>query len=177
MVTQLNDAPTPEIQHPERSGPPVGASVWEARLYLMLTEHVQKERGLLEAYSAAAESTGSEALRYLVNLLIDDEKRHHRLFLELAESLRNEAEFGPEGPIIPRLDFSRSNARAVVEVSEDLLRNEQDDLHELKDLKKALRDVEDTTLWSLLVDIMVRDTEKHIAILKFAEKQARRRSH
>ena len=30
--------------------------------------------------------------------------------------------------------------------------------------------MEDTTLWGLLVDIMRRDTDKHIAILKFARK-------
>jgi rubrerythrin len=157
--------------------PPVGASVWEARLHQMLTGHVQRERGLLEAYAAAAESTSSEALRYLVGLLIDDEKRHHRVFLELAASLKNEAELSADDPVVPRLDFSRANAEAVLEVSQDLLQNEHDDLHELKELKRALRDVEDTTLWSLLIDLMMRDTEKHIAILKFAEKQARRRSH
>jgi len=156
---------------------PVGASVWEARLYRMLTGHVQKERGLLEAYGDAARSTSSEALRYLVELLIDDEKRHHRMFLELAASLKNDAELSPDAPVIPRLDFSRANAEAGLEVSQDLLQNEHDDLHELKELKRTLRDVEDTTLWCLLVELMMHDTEKHIAILRFAEKQARRRSH
>lgn len=157
--------------------PPVGASVWEADLYRLLTSHVANERGLLEAYAAAARDTGSEALRYLVDLLIDDEKRHHRLFMELAASLKSESELSPDSPVVPRLDFSKTNAAAVLDASASLMANERNDLHELKELKKRLKDVEDTTLWSLLVDIMMRDTEKHIAVLAFAERQARRRAH
>jgi hypothetical protein len=49
-----------------------GASVWERDLYAHLTNHLESERDLLERYSALAESTPSEALRYLVNLLIQD---------------------------------------------------------------------------------------------------------
>jgi rubrerythrin len=157
--------------------PPVGASVWEADLYRLLTTHIAKERGMLEEYAAAAKTTGSHALEYLVDLLIEDEKRHHRVFAELASSLKSESELAAEQPVVPRLDFSRRNAEAVLDASGRLLDNERDDLHELKSLKKTLRDVEDTTLWSVLVDVMIRDTEKHIALLTFVEKQAKRKRH
>ena len=152
---------------------PVGGSPWEIELYRMLTTHVATERSLLEDYMTAADGVGSKALTYLVNLLVDDEKRHHRMFLDLAESLKSDAELGPEEPVIPRLDFNRQNAGQVVEVTNRLLANEEADAKELKRLKKTLHDVEDTTLWSLLVDLMLRDTEKHIAILEFATKTAK----
>lgn len=153
---------------------PKQASVWEAELYRLLTTHVVAERELLEGYVEAARSTGSKALAYLVDLLIEDEKRHHRLFSELAESIHSESSLKLEEPTVPRLDFDRQNAASVLEVSKRLLASEKNDLKELKALKKTLRDVEDTTLWSLLVDLMVRDTEKHIAILRYAERQAKR---
>lgn len=153
---------------------PAGASVWEVDLYRMLSTHVAKERELLEAYVNDARSTGSAALTYLVDLLVEDEKRHHRLFQDLAASLKSEAELRGTEPDVPRLDFTRRNAGAVREVTERLLANEREDAKELKRLKRAMRDVEDTTLWSLLVDLMLRDTEKHIAILGFAQRQARR---
>ena len=55
----------------------------------------------------AAEATESKALAYLVKLLIEDEQRHHRLFAELAASLKSEAEMQPAEPIVPRMDFDR----------------------------------------------------------------------
>jgi rubrerythrin len=156
------------------TSPPVGASEWEVELYTALTSHVEKERAILEEYVEAANSTDSKALAYLVGLLIEDEKRHHRMFLDLAASLKTSAELRREDPIVPFLDFDRRNAGGVLDVTERLLQNEQDDAHELKRLHKMLREVKDASLWSLLVELMQRDTEKHIAMLKFAHRQASR---
>ena len=87
----------------------VGASVSEQELYEHLTEHVRKERSVLEAYVAAADATDSKALAYVVKLLIDDERHHHLLFQQLAESLKHDAEFHSGDPAIPRLDFTVIN--------------------------------------------------------------------
>jgi ferritin len=145
----------------------VGASVSDQELYAHLTEHVENERSVLEAYVAAAEVTDSKALAYVVKLLIDDERRHHALFQELADSLKHDAEFHSGDPAIPRLDFSRVNGPAVRDLTDQLIDREQADLQELKKLQKRIRDLKDTTLWSLLVDLMQRDTKKHIAMLRF----------
>ena len=153
-----------------------GASEWERDLYAHLTSHVEAERGLLEEYRTAAEQSPSKALRYLVDLLIEDEIRHHRIFNELADSLKTEALLGGKDPIVPHLDFGRAaNNEAVIDLTEQLLQNEQKDAQELKRLQRELRDVKDTSLWGILVDLMERDTQKHIAILRFAKKHAGRR--
>lgn len=146
---------------------PVGASVWERDLFRYLTEHVRIEGAMLAEYTEVAEQTESNAMQYLVGLLVDDERRHHRHFLELAESLKAEAELSRDEPVIPRLDFHKVDQERLVEVTKRLLENERDDVRELKRLRRELRDVKDTTLWGVLVDIMMRDTEKHIAILQF----------
>ena len=144
-----------------------GASAWEQDLYAHLTEHVQNERELLQEYVAAAEATGSKALAYLVKLLIEDERRHHILFEELAASLKSSAELTGQDPVVPWVDFERVGT-SVRDLTDRLMEREQQDLRELKKLQKELRDVKDTTLWSLLIDLMQRDTDKHIAILRFA---------
>ena len=144
-----------------------GASPWERDLYAHLTSHVQAERGLLEEYSAIAEKTESKAFRYLVNLLIEDEIRHHRLFGELAESLKTEALLTGEEPAVPYLDFARSDTAAVRAATKTLTESEAQDAKELKRLRRELRDVRGTSLWSLLVDLMERDTAKHLAVLRF----------
>ena len=153
--------------------PLMGASVWEADLFAHLTSHADAERGLLDEYAGAAKETDSKALAYLVDLLIEDEIRHHRIFEELAKSLRTVAELGGGDTAVPALDFQRVNRAAVLDISRQLLVRERADARELKRLQRELRDVKDTTLWSLLVDVMRRDTEKHIAILEFVQTHTR----
>lgn len=147
--------------------PPVGASVWESELFRHLTSHIQRERQVLQDYSEAAEATGSKAFAYVVGLLMEDEQRHHLLFASLARSLKSEAELRSEDPEIPYMDFDRANPDRVRELSVRLLNSELDDSHELKRLHKMLHDVKDTTLWDLIVNLMRRDTDKHIAMLEF----------
>jgi rubrerythrin len=149
-----------------------GASPWERDLYAHLTSHADAERGILEKYSKVAEQTESKAFRYLVNLLIDDEIRHHRFFADIANSLKTEATMSGEDPVVPYLDLSRADSEGLRECSRELLENEERDMHTLRRLERELKDVKDTTLWELLVELMQRDTDKHIAILRFVEKHA-----
>ncbi len=153
-----------------------GPSAWARDLYVHLTSHVETERGLLEEYRSAAEASSSKAFAYLVNLLIEDEMRHHRILSELADSLETMSlRPGAPDPQVPYLDFNRTDKEAVLDLTETLLKREQQDAVELKRLQHELRDVKDTTLWGLLVDLMERDTQKHVAILRFVKKHTKRR--
>jgi hypothetical protein len=149
-----------------------GPSAWERDLFAHLTGHVQAESSLLKDYSVIAEQTQSKAFRYVVNLLIEDEIRHHRIFMELADSLKADAGVVNEEPAIPYMDFHLADRSAVVDGTKQLMDKEEQDARELKALQRELSDVKDTTLWSLLVDLMQRDTQKHIAILRFVRKHA-----
>lgn len=152
-----------------------GPSAWERQLYTHLSEHVETEESMLTEYSDLARDGGSRALEYLIELLVDDESRHHRLFRQLAESLETEALMKRQAPAIPYLDFQMVRAPLLVqEGAHALLDREEDDARELKRLKRELRDVKDTSLWSLLVELMQRDTQNHIAILSFVLRHIRR---
>jgi hypothetical protein len=144
-----------------------GPSPWDRQLHAHLKGHVETERAILEKYAEVAERTDSKAFRYLVNLLIDEEVRHHRHFSEMADSLETQALMKREEPDIPFMDFQRADRAAVLEGANELLENEKRDIGELKRLQRDLRDLKDTSLWGLLVELMQRDTEKHIAILNF----------
>lgn len=146
---------------------PLRASVWERKMFDHLVNHTRREGAMLAEYVEAAEGTDSKAFAYLINLLMEDERRHHRFFNDLASSLKTDSELSGEEPVIPWLDLDRIERTELVRMTKELLDHERSDAAELRRLRKELRDVEDTTLWSLLVDIMERDTDKHIAILKF----------
>ncbi len=152
-----------------------GPSAWARDLHAHLTSHVEIERGMLEEYRSAAEASSSKAFEYLVNLLIEDEIRHHRILLELADSLETISLRPREEPQVPYLDFNRSDTQSVLDLTEKLLQREQQDALELKRFQRELRDVKDTSIWGLLVDLMERDTQKHIAILKFVKRHTTRR--
>lgn len=146
----------------------VGASVWEQEIYDHVTEHVSAEGALLDDYLRLAEDESlSPAFRYLANLILEDERRHHRSFNELAESIRMAAELRVQDAPIPLLGSLRKDRDRVLEATERLLEAERADAHELKALAKKMKDVKDTTLWVLLVELMEHDTEKHMKILRF----------
>ena len=152
-----------------------GPSATDRALYAHLTNHIATERGLLEEYSEIADRTESRAFRYLVNLLIEDEIRHHRIFSELAESLETIALMKAKEPVVPFIDFVRADSDAVFEATERLLEHENEDARELKRLQREVRDTKDDSLNGLLVELMQRDTQKHIAILRFVRKRTSRR--
>ena len=110
----------------------VGASVWEEELYGHLISHVDNERDILVGYQQAAAESGSPAFRYLASLIIEDEIRHHRIFDDLAEALRADAELRPETPQVPRLDGWGPNRERILALTESLIAQEEHDAQELR---------------------------------------------
>lgn len=151
----------------------MGASLWEAELYGHLTSHEESEQDLLVEYRMAAERSGSGAFRYLTELIVEDEIRHHRVFGQLASALRSDAELRSDAPAVPRLDHWGTDTKQVVELTESLLEKEYTDARELRRLAAHLEDLEGMSLWPLLVKLMEMDTAKHIEILTFVRRHAR----
>ena len=61
-------------------------------------------------------------------------------------------------------------AEAVRAAAREFLEVERADERDLHRLQKSLKTVKDTTIWSLLVDMMELDTKKHQLILEFLQK-------
>lgn len=150
-----------------------GASVWEQEVYDQFLTHIKAENAILDSYRSLASDLGSRDVAYLANLILDDELRHHRLFEDLANSIRAEVDLGSSLDAVPDIPVVRPDPAALLEATDRLLELERQDARQLKELKRSVRPVAETTLWALLIETMELDTRKHIAILRHIRKIAK----
>lgn len=150
-----------------------GASVYEQDLFDSLQAHERDEQDVIAAYEALASESPSETVRYLIGLILDDERRHHRVMGELANTLRAQATFEERTPRVPYLDVRRDRDRDLLQETQRFLAIERKDRADLKHLARATRNV-GGELDAFVVKLLRSDTERHIAILRFIEHLIRR---
>jgi rubrerythrin len=150
-----------------------GASVWEQEMYDHLTAHGKEEGATLQSYQELADSTDSPAFAFLARIILDDERRHHQLLDDLAETIRVSAELSGEPTPIPDLAMFKAARARILDETERFLALEKEDNKKLDRLAKELKDVRDTTMWELVVRLMQHDNEKHRRILEFIRDRAR----
>ena len=134
---------------------------WWARVVHEFRSHVREESGFLSSYEALVASADDEAVRFLLELIIGDERRHHDLFMSMADASVGEAPF-PEPPRLPP-----DTARLLLEPTERFLDAEREESKKLAELRKGLKPAGSDTLWPLMVELMEIDTSKHVRILEF----------
>jgi hypothetical protein len=162
----MTTTPTTGRRPTELSGSPL-----DEQLLAHFEEHVESELDLLQAYLAVRD-TGPEHIRYLIDMILEDEGRHHRTFKELANRIRSDIDFRDYGPMVPYLKRVAADREALIEATDRLLAFEHDDARALRQLTKELKPLRNTTLFSLLVELMALDTKKHVAILAFIRRSA-----
>ena len=151
----------------------LAGSPWDEQLLAHFDEHVNGELDLLEAYLGFRD-TGPEHVRYLIDMILDDEARHHQTFEQLVNRVRSDIDFRDYEPKVPYLRRDPADRPALLAATDRLLDFERADEQSLRRLEKELRPVRDTTLFALLVKLMELDTKKHIAILEFIRNTAGR---
>lgn len=152
----------------------IGASAWEQHFYDHLTAHTESEREALEAYARLVDTTSSTAFAFLAGLILDDERRHHKLLSDLAETIRITSTFSDEVPPVPPLTPFGADRAPILAETRRLLALERADRRALQHLAADLRDFKDTTLWHLVIRLLLADNAKHRDILAFIRDHAAR---
>ncbi len=150
-----------------------GASVDMRELVELIVQHGAEEGALLATYGTLATESPDESVRYLINLILEDEHRHHRLLAELGNAMAWGVASEAPSPAVPRLP--RAIDGALLEQTKLLRNSEEADYRALQGLRRRLRPFADTTLWVLVVDLMLLDTKKHATILRFLERRRNNR--
>jgi rubrerythrin len=145
----------------------IGASPWEQELYDSLVAHEREERGVTAAYEELASTTASDTARYLVDLILEDERRHHWLLQELSNRVRAMATLEERGPRVPTLDVKRGDVD-LLKATRRFLAIERKDRAALRRLARKARRL-GGELDALVVGLLQSDTDRHIRILRFIE--------
>jgi hypothetical protein len=144
---------------------PHDLSEFDRELIGHLETHVESERGVIELYDTLS-SDEHPYVAFVAKMIREDEARHHRLFVDWIESIKALAELRQTPDGIPHIDHHRVDPETVVMVDR-LLAFERQDLAAARSLRHEIRDVKTSTLWGLLLDIVIADTKKHIKLLRF----------
>jgi len=151
-----------------------GASVSTHEVVEALNRHGREEAELLQRYRRFIEEAESPGARYLVQLILDDEQRHHRVLEELANTIAWGWTKGVPDEVVPVFPRDGEDGALRAE-TRALLRHELRDRTQLRRLRRRLRSYGEAPSWGLLVDLMRLDTKKHIDILRFILRHASRR--
>lgn len=135
---------------------------WWVTLTHAFDTHVREEARFLAAYEELCKDIVDPGARFLIELILEDERRHHGIFERLAESARNDTESST--PPVPRP--SREEAESILEPTKRFLEAEEEDRGHLRDLAKRLEESPES-LWRLLIEVMDLDTRKHVLILEY----------
>ena len=150
-----------------------GTKEWEVDMYERVSSHGQAEGEILAEYQTLANDEDmSPAFRYLARLILDDEVRHHQIFDDLAASMKAQLDHDYDEQPIPSLRGFHADEFRIKRVTDDLLRIEREDLRELKEFSKQLKEFRTVSLWTFLIELMLDDTKKHIKILEFIRDRA-----
>jgi hypothetical protein len=153
--------------------PPPPISPFDAAILQHLTEHLGSEVEILYEYRQLASSPDAP-VRYLAQLILEDEERHHRVMTELANQFRSSASLVEQAPQVPWLTKS-TDRHGLARSVRRLRKFERQDLRRLRRLARQLRPIRDDSLDPVIVATLEMDTRKHLRYLRELHRIARRR--
>ena len=142
------------------------------RLLNEFEAHEAKEDHALEFYKETLAHMPSPLTRFLVQLIVSDEEKHRAVAHAMAATLKGSLNWTkplgsleggvPSGPV-----------GELRQATDELLRLEKDGIREYKLLAKESSGYYNG-LFKVLLDAMIRDSEKHVELLEFLKEHLKR---
>ncbi len=155
-----------ELAHQASAPPRRPGSRDEQILLHHLDRHVANEQDVLASYARFARAE-PDFVRYLVDLITEDEERHHRILREMVNRVAGDLRLEERSPSVPSVESRGADRARLREETARFLELEREDLADLEELADVLRHQRLRGLLPLLVEVMELDTRKHITMLEF----------
>ena len=128
--------------------------------------HESKEEKSLEHYRSALGDIKNPVNRFVLQLVVSDEEKHRAVVHAMAATLKGSLTWTkPAGSLEGDPDNAATN-RKLLAVTDEFIKLERDGIKEYKSLLTASEDYYHG-LFKILIGAMIRDSEKHIELLKF----------
>ena len=128
--------------------------------------HEAKEERALEVYRNSLEHMTNRSSRFLLQLIVSDEERHRAVIHAMVATLKGSLSWTKPADSLEGSDASVSLNSKLRTVTDDFIRLEKDGIQEYNALAKESSGYYHG-LFKVLLDLMIRDSEKHIELLEF----------
>jgi hypothetical protein len=145
------------------------------RLLASMESHATQERESMDDYRRLVETVGDPVVAMLMRLVLEDEERHHALLQRMAVTLHDNLNWTHSSAALP------TNAPAAAGQDPKVIQEARETTHAFIDeeregaryLRKLAHDERDIHggLFSLLLETMAMDSEKHEHVLRFIQRR------
>jgi hypothetical protein len=153
-------------------GPTPGTVEW---LLEAVERHASAEQNSLAEYAFVAEASADPVIALVMQLILEDEERHHGLLRRIEATLRDALDWTHSPSALPTTSVPQQPlARDLVTITRGLVEEERSGARMMRDLAQREKRV-DAGLHSLLLDMMAMDSDKHARLLQFVQQRLERR--
>lgn len=143
------------------------------RLMKSFAAHERDERQFLEGYRDIVERHENPLIRFLLEMIMADEEKHHGVVHTITSSLNADNVGRRTSDRLPKLgQISTEEKEALLKLTAEFIQTEKDGIKEYKALLKPSADCYGGLL-VLLIRTIIHDSEKHLMILEFIDKKLR----
>ena len=137
------------------------------RLLNEFEAHEAKEEKSLEQYRKLLSGMPNPVTRFLLQLIISDEEKHRAVIHAMITTLRGSLMWNKlEGSLEGTTDLAGTHAQLWVYSADAFIELEKEGIRECKTLVKESSGYYHG-VFKILLDSMIRDSEKHIELLEF----------
>ncbi len=128
--------------------------------------HASHEERWLSSYKESAKQSSDPLIRFLLNLIVADEERHHDLTNRMVAKLKDELAWTRSQAAAHRPVERGDKRKRLLRSVEDFIAAERKGIKEYERLKKMSKGLY-REVFVLLYTTMIHDSHKHIGILEF----------
>ncbi len=143
-------------------------------LFDQLHAHEREETETLSEYQYAATKTSDAGVKFLMQLVIDDERKHHELMQAMADDVKQSLQWLADKPPLPSITATGEERERLLAQTRHFLQMEQNGVGQLEDLHSRVRDLK-SGLLELILQLMLIDTRKHVEVLRYIERRLQER--
>jgi hypothetical protein len=140
------------------------------RLSREFEAHESEESGFLAQYREAAAKTRNGIVKFLLQMIVSDEEKHHAATHAMASTLKGDLNWSYPDSAFRSLYDLVEEKDTLLRIAEDFIRVEKEGIKKYRELIRSSRGYY-RDLFVVLFESMIYDSEKHINVLEFLRKR------